>query len=125
MSIADLRLHRVLQRTIEAALAGSPDRLIRLDLPPTWPVQQALLSLDISGPLRVGAMLPFRSDQLSDLEGETRVTLSTRADEMTRWRDPDGDLPPGTTILLGSATSSEESGLIDPIRRAGHAEACH
>lgn len=100
----------VLVAAMRDRIGATSDGFVRVDLPPAWPVSDALEKLreELSVELRVAVLEPF----VSVIDLSAFSTATTEPNVVTRWRNEAGSqsqiLP---TVILGSATGPKEAGL--------------
>ena len=93
-------LEGAITRVVRGALDRSDDSWVRIDCPPQYPLATALSAMgDVD---RLGLLSPF------DSAGFAAPVASDTAAIITGWRN--AELGP-RTVLVGSATGPEESGL--------------
>lgn len=96
------------ERLIEAVLS-TPDRWVRAEIPPEWPVATALSRAKARTPgLRIGVLHPFPKLSVA----KTGCQVTTSAQEITQWRNQRIEVRRAKpTIVLGDARGREEAGL--------------
>jgi hypothetical protein len=103
-------LAETLATELEASVTGTPDRWLRAEFPPEWPIVDALnaLSAQVSG-LRIGVLDPFEKPLIA----KVRCPTSSSAQQITGWRnEPIAKRRTKPTIILGDARGREEAGLL-------------
>ncbi len=104
------KLRSAIQEAIKKALAGSVDRVVRADLPSTWPLAEAIKNLRQEadeGRMRVGILRPFTSKMFTRVDCE----MSDDPTRITRWRN---DRRKGWDLIVcGRADGQSAAGLRD------------
>lgn len=101
-------LARALAGAVEAALQQAADKVVRADVPSTWPVKEAIaagVAQHGKERVRYGLLPPFHSLRVSG------VRTSSDAEEMTRWRNR--RQRSYALVMFGRASGRNTAGLKD------------
>jgi hypothetical protein len=105
------KLSTAIEDALRTALAATEDRVIRIDVPRTWPVPEAVSMLAADSKkgerLRVGILRPFTASPFTDIPCD----VSIDAGQITRWRNERGRR--AAIVVCGRADSQNTAGLRD------------
>lgn len=94
-----------LEKTVSERINTLADRIVRLDVPHSWPVSAALALLSKSRKIRVLVSRPFLAKDFDGLE------ITVDAGVATQWRNETGAI--ADTIIIGSPRGRLVDGLRD------------